>query len=264
MQSKFANLSKEAKLVFYHLNACPQTNAIGFFFYRVEYLAIDLKLELIEIKKVLNELEEGGFLKWDEKNNIIYLRGFLKLNPVTNPNQLKNALKLLQELQTNEIPEAFWAEFLEATAHLKNCYKSVLKGFSKEFIEALPQAFTQSSRKHRIQETEERKKNIEEKENRIKEEKEENKSSDSPQKDGKKKFLDFVYLTSEEFQKLVEKFGEGQTRIWIEKLNNYLGSKGKKYKSHYHTILNWERMENERRMKNEAGRYKPPEYFKEF
>jgi hypothetical protein len=27
----------------------------------------------------------------------------------------------------------------------------------------------------------------------------------------------------------------------IERLNNYIGSSGKKYKSHYHTILNWSR-----------------------
>lgn len=25
----------------------------------------------------------------------------------------------------------------------------------------------------------------------------------------------------------------------IERLNNYIGSTGKKYRSHYHTILNW-------------------------
>ena len=54
-------------------------------------------------------------------------------------------------------------------------------------------------------------------------------------------FLDFVLLTSEQYSKLVERFGEGAAKEKIERLNNYIGSSGKKYKSHYHTILAWSR-----------------------
>ena len=53
------------------------------------------------------------------------------------------------------------------------------------------------------------------------------------------KFLDFVYLTDSEYSTLINKFGEPKTKDLIERLNNYIGSKGKKYKSHYHTILVW-------------------------
>jgi hypothetical protein len=53
--------------------------------------------------------------------------------------------------------------------------------------------------------------------------------------------LDFVFLTKEEHSKLVEKFGESRTADLIEELNSGIGSKGYKYKSHYHTILNWAR-----------------------
>ena len=55
----------------------------------------------------------------------------------------------------------------------------------------------------------------------------------------KKLYLEFVKLTEEEYQKLIDKLGQKTTNEYIERLNNYLGSKGKKYKSHYHTILNW-------------------------
>jgi hypothetical protein len=44
----------------------------------------------------------------------------------------------------------------------------------------------------------------------------------------------------------VDKFGERDTQQRIEDLNNYIGSKGKQYKSHYHTILNWKRMDEKR------------------
>ena len=57
----------------------------------------------------------------------------------------------------------------------------------------------------------------------------------------KKKFLDYVFLSDEEYKKLIDKFGNYGTEDYIERLNLYIGSKGVKYKSHYMTILNWAR-----------------------
>jgi hypothetical protein len=51
--------------------------------------------------------------------------------------------------------------------------------------------------------------------------------------------LDFVMLTKEEYGKLIDRFGEVETKELIERLNNYIGSTGKIYKSHYFTILNF-------------------------
>ena len=48
-----------------------------------------------------------------------------------------------------------------------------------------------------------------------------------------------VKLTDEEYQKLKEK----DLLPYIEKLSSYIASKGKRYKSHYATILNWSRKE---------------------
>jgi hypothetical protein len=53
--------------------------------------------------------------------------------------------------------------------------------------------------------------------------------------------MDFVFLSDEEHKKLIEKFGEPLTSSLIEDLNIGIGSKGYKYKSHYHTILSWQR-----------------------
>ena len=55
----------------------------------------------------------------------------------------------------------------------------------------------------------------------------------------KKQYLDHVFLTDEERTKLVERFGDKETTVWIEKLDSYIGSKGRKYKSHYKTIISW-------------------------
>lgn len=50
---------------------------------------------------------------------------------------------------------------------------------------------------------------------------------------------DFVRLTPEHHQKLVARFGATETAERIARLDHYIGSKGKQYKSHYHTILSW-------------------------
>lgn len=50
-----------------------------------------------------------------------------------------------------------------------------------------------------------------------------------------------VLLSEDEFKKLNQQFGEDGTRERIEALSSYIASKGKKYKSHYATILTWER-----------------------
>lgn len=78
-------------------------------------------------------------------------------------------------------------------------------------------------------------------------------SSPSPSKEdinNKILYLDFVFLSEEEHQKLVAQFGEHGAKERIDRINVYLGSTGKKYKSHYYTILNWER-------RNGDGEHRP-------
>ncbi len=63
----------------------------------------------------------------------------------------------------------------------------------------------------------------------------------------KKRYGEFnnVLLTDIELKKLKDKFNSGfQSKI--EELSLYLESKGDKYKSHYATILNWERKKPEK------------------
>lgn len=76
----------------------------------------------------------------------------------------------------------------------------------------------------------------------LKEEvKEQDKEKDKVLEVGKKPFGEegLVLLTQEEHEKLLVKLGERKTAEYVQRLENYIGSKGKKYKSHYHTILSW-------------------------
>lgn len=55
----------------------------------------------------------------------------------------------------------------------------------------------------------------------------------------KVKFSEFVLMTQGQYDQLAQKLGEIVLTQYVERLNNYIGSQGKKYKSHYHTILSW-------------------------
>jgi len=94
--------------------------------------------------------------------------------------------------------------------------------------------------------------------------KKENKGT-THQKPKKKVYMDFVKLTDEEYSKLIETYGQQATDKLLDNLNNYIGSKGDKYKSHYFTILNWAKRDgvrkgavNAKSQKQDAKRYNLP------
>lgn len=66
-----------------------------------------------------------------------------------------------------------------------------------------------------------------------------NKNEKNDKNEKKNIYAEFVTMNENEYGKLINEYGEIQTRRMIETLNNYKGSTGKKYKSDYLAILNW-------------------------
>ena len=58
-------------------------------------------------------------------------------------------------------------------------------------------------------------------------------------KDKKDKYIDHVMLTKKEYEDLVVKYGVSQIQTYIAKVDAYVGSTGRRYKSHYKTIIAW-------------------------
>lgn len=74
----------------------------------------------------------------------------------------------------------------------------------------------------------------------------------------KEKYGEFgnVLLTKEEYHKLEQ----SNLLQYIEKLSSYIASKGKRYKSHYATILTWARNENKTEAKSFKKQSVEPEW----
>jgi hypothetical protein len=58
-----------------------------------------------------------------------------------------------------------------------------------------------------------------------------------------------VKMTTAEFEKLVQAEGSDRANALIEELSSYLASSGKRYKSHYATLLNWGRRKDTEKKK---------------
>ena len=52
-------------------------------------------------------------------------------------------------------------------------------------------------------------------------------------------YAEYVTLTRDEYAKLCAEYGEDPTKVMIDILNNYKGSRGRRYKSDYLTIRGW-------------------------
>lgn len=83
-------------------------------------------------------------------------------------------------------------------------------------------------------------------------------------KEDKKQYLEYVFLTENEYEKLVEKYDKKFIDDKIESLNNWIGEKPteakRKKASHYHTILTWINMEEKKNKQNSINQPKKPQY----
>ncbi len=68
-----------------------------------------------------------------------------------------------------------------------------------------------------------------------------NVNNDKYDKNVKDRYMDVVFLTKIEYEKLIKELGKPLAEEYIKDLSLYIQSKGKKYKSHYATILTWHR-----------------------
>ena len=87
--------------------------------------------------------------------------------------------------------------------------------------------------------------------------------NDKNDKNDKKKreYAPLVFMTEEEHQKLLSELGDPLTKEYIKDLSLYLQSKGKRYKSHYATILAWHRKdEKEGKVRKPADEERKPKY----
>lgn len=198
--------SLKAKLLYVYCFTNPNVRDSGM--YRIGLTTITSKTGLTnkEFKKHLNELKPK--IDYDFDNKIMFIAGMLKRRL----SGLKNNKNLISSIQhdLNEFSQSFVSSLF-----IKK-YEGALKGLSSLSL-PLPLPLPLNNKEE-----------VEEKKPKSVAPKKEAYGNES-----------LVELTSDEHSKLEADLGKAVLEAYIQKLENYIGSHGKNYKSHYFAIRSW-------------------------
>ncbi len=124
------------KLLALHLLTTRHRVLEGFFVLPPEYVAADMKWPLRRVKDMLAKLEAEGFIRFDQKTNLLLLRNAFKYQQPDSPNVQKAVISRVRNLPDSH---ELMNEFLSlARAH---CLRSGLSPFAKGFPALLEREF---------------------------------------------------------------------------------------------------------------------------
>ena len=136
---KFSSLDASAQRLYLYILTCPHGNLIGCFVLKEGYACADLEVLPKDFHKDLAKLIEKGLVKYCISHHLVLIPTFLKHNPLTNPNQKKAAIKILQDLPKCELLLHF---------------KGLLEGFPEGLSEVLLKPENRNRRQKAETETE--------------------------------------------------------------------------------------------------------------
>jgi len=128
----FNQLSDEAKYLWLYILTCPHGNLLGLFVLKPGYVCEDLKWLPEQFHKPFKELlniplsngSDKGLVSYDQTTGVLLIKNYLEHNPLANPNQVKAAIKKLEELPFSKI----FQEFKQLLKRLnKPLYKPLLE-----------------------------------------------------------------------------------------------------------------------------------------
>jgi len=199
------------KLLFIYLLTNPLTNICGIYETSLRRIAFDTGVEQAMVLNILKRFEEDDKVK--------YQKGYI-------------ALKNFTKYQANN-------------EKINKGIVSLLKGIPAELVKWVNIDFNRLGVKEdslyigHIYDLNYVNDNVNDNDN-------DNSKSDvlsSKDKKEKKLFLDSIYLTTNEYEKLIKEYGKEVIEKKIEDLQRYIAKTGEKYISHYLTIKAWIRKE---------------------
>lgn len=215
---KFKCLSDDSKIIFLYMLTGPHKNILGFYFLPIPYGAYDLGWDNKRFDKGLHELLDKDLISYDFETSVVFIKNFLKYNPLENPNQVTGAIKAFNVLPPNSVT-------IEIATCLKRSDKPLLKPLIERLEERLGKPVTVT-----VTAT------------ATATEKGPNKKPKYMRKDtihyGE---FENVYITNAEYEKLIASYGKDVIDSKIEDVSIYIENveHHKKYTNHYSTILAW-------------------------
>jgi len=208
---KVRKLSSNEKLIFAYFITAPTAHYSGLYYVPKSVIHGETGLSEKVVDKALEKLEKFGIVKYDNDTEEVLVLNMAK-HQVKSPQQIKG-------VETHFRNDVESSELIQLFIMKNNTLGIVYDIPNREGIDRVPIGYTIEDETPPIipPKTDEEIAKI------------------------KRGYGDegVCKLTNNEYKKLVEKFGEADAKARIQNLENYVLSKGKRYKSHYSTILMW-------------------------
>ncbi|MBQ9539528.1 MAG: hypothetical protein IJU95_09675 [Treponema sp.] len=115
---KFRQLSESSKLLYIAMLTAPNSNMLGFYEWPVAYALHDLGgWQEDKFSSCLQEIEAQGMACYDTEYEVLFIRNFLKHNPLSSIKQVVGGAKYFSTLPPSPLFLDFaisWREFVEA------------------------------------------------------------------------------------------------------------------------------------------------------
>jgi hypothetical protein len=123
--------SEDARQLAFYLLTCPHRTTEGLYWLPTGYMASDLAWVTSRVEATLAELEAQDFVRYDAEASIVLMPKAMKYQRPDNPNQVKAAIRHLEELPKT----CLFAAFLEAADRYAQPLAQALR-------KGLPQGYT--------------------------------------------------------------------------------------------------------------------------
>lgn len=126
----------QMKLLAIYLLTCRHRTLEGFFVLPPEYMAADLRWPVRRVKAMLEELEKAGFIRFDQRTNLMLIKNVLRYQQPENANVQKGVLSRIRTLPDN--PEML-CEFIGLARF--HCSRKGLSVFAQGLPDLLEKEF---------------------------------------------------------------------------------------------------------------------------
>jgi hypothetical protein len=253
---QFRKMGAETQVIALYLITCRHAHMSGIYYLPKQTITYETGQTRKSVDLVLRRLTEAGFAFYDDESEFIWVKEMLfwqvkELKP--DDHRVKGVVKWCNSLPNLTFTTQFrerYGPFLPGLKPLPSPFKGPSEDLPRGTQEGLPSPYIP----------------VPDPDPSLISGKEGVGEKPKPVKAAKQKFGEHgnVLLTVSEQTKLIEKFGEQGAAHRIRDADLYIGSTGKKYESHYLTILNWERKHEDEGPKskgnpNGRGRETPAE-----
>lgn len=145
---KFISVRKDdaARLFYFYLHTCPQTNSCGCFHLPIGYAATDLGWTFKAVAEAIERLSKAFLIDWNRAEEVVRIVNFLEHDPPTNPNHARSMAKIAIELPDCEQKAIIISELVKFDhskeaknfKELKAEFERLSKAFPKPIETPLP------------------------------------------------------------------------------------------------------------------------------